>query len=55
MQKFAIALLSVLCVISFARARSNPDRLNQFLQNYLGKPNPLFEQQGPTQLLLCLR
>jgi hypothetical protein len=49
MRQLAAALFAVLCATSFAIAQPKPDRLTEFLQNYLGELYPPFEQQGETR------
>jgi hypothetical protein len=49
MRQLAVALLSVLCAISCATAQSQPNRLTEFIQKYLGEPYPPFEQQRATR------
>src|SRR5579859_3880939 len=49
MRQLAAVLLSILCATLFATAQSNPDRVTEFLRNYLGEPYPPFEEQGPTR------
>jgi hypothetical protein len=49
MRQLAAVLLFVLCATSIATAQSKPDHLAEFLQDYLGKPYPLFEQEWATR------